>query len=289
MGVLLKVEPSGRWRVDADISDFEDEHNPAGGPRDSNPYGVLAVASERYVTDAGGNDLLRIAANGKVSLAATLSAASNGAEPVPTEVEMGPDGSLYVSLLTGAPFTAGVAGIYKIVPGQAPQLYVRGISRRSSTSHLVPMDRYMSWRTRRRRWVSAGPDVSPGSRLNGNTRPSSPARSVGRRACSWTRTASFTFRTRAPRWAPEKCCGLCRRRAAAGQVDGFDVSVNPSSTARSGQRLAIQGHQSSPRLLRQRLVWTPPNRAGTTRAPPRRLRFRTYALLQFIMPLRILP
>jgi glucose/arabinose dehydrogenase len=40
---------------------------------------------------------------------------------VPTEVERGPDGALYVSLLTGFPFTSGVAGVYKIVNGQ-PQL-----------------------------------------------------------------------------------------------------------------------------------------------------------------------
>lgn len=131
IGVLLQVEPSGRWRVDANISDFEDQNNPAGGPKDSNPYGVLVVAGDRYVTDAGGNDLLHIAANGKVSLVATFSAVPapapfNTAEPVPTEVEMGPDGSLYVSLLTGAPFTAGAAGIYKIVPGQAPQIFQGG-------------------------------------------------------------------------------------------------------------------------------------------------------------------
>jgi hypothetical protein len=121
VGVLLQVEPSGRWRFDADISDFERARNPAGGPVDSNPYGVLVLAGDKYVTDAGGNDLLRVAANGEVSLVATFPPASNGAEPVPTEVERGPEGSLYVSLLTGAPFTAGVAGIYKIVSGQ-PQL-----------------------------------------------------------------------------------------------------------------------------------------------------------------------
>jgi len=36
-GTLIKLEPSGRWRLDANISDFEDVNNPAGGPRDSNP------------------------------------------------------------------------------------------------------------------------------------------------------------------------------------------------------------------------------------------------------------
>jgi hypothetical protein len=83
VGVLLQVEPSGRWRFDADISDFERARNPAGGPVDSNPYGVLVLAGDKYVTDAGGNDLLRVAANGEVSLVATFPPASNGAEPVP--------------------------------------------------------------------------------------------------------------------------------------------------------------------------------------------------------------
>ena len=46
---------------------------------------------DKYVTDAGGNELLRVAANGSVSLVATFSPASNGAEPVPTEVELAPD------------------------------------------------------------------------------------------------------------------------------------------------------------------------------------------------------
>lgn len=125
VGVLIQVEPSGRWRFDADISDFESAHNPVGVPVDSNPYGVLVLGGDKYVTDAGGNDLLRVAANGDVSLVATFSPASNGAEPVPTEVERGPDGALYVSQLTGAPFTSGVAGIFKIVNGQ-PQLVQGG-------------------------------------------------------------------------------------------------------------------------------------------------------------------
>jgi glucose/arabinose dehydrogenase len=43
------------------------------------------------------------------------------AQAVPTEVERGLDGALYISELTGVPFTAGAAGIYRVVPGQAPQ------------------------------------------------------------------------------------------------------------------------------------------------------------------------
>jgi sugar lactone lactonase YvrE len=130
-GTLVQFEPSGQWRIVTDISAFEDANNPAGGPKDSNPYGLLTEAGGRYVTDAGGNDLLHVAANGTVSLVTTFAPVPaappfNQAEPVPTEVRRGPDGELYVSELTGFPFTAGVAGIYRVVPGQAPQLVAAG-------------------------------------------------------------------------------------------------------------------------------------------------------------------
>ena len=133
VGTLIKLEPSGQWRLDANISDFEDANNPAGGPKDSNPYGVLALPNERYVTDAGGNSLLRVAANGNVSLVATFRPeaivpppappAAQTAEAVPTEVAMGPDGALYVSLLTGAPFANGIAKVYRVVPGETPTAF----------------------------------------------------------------------------------------------------------------------------------------------------------------------
>jgi hypothetical protein len=131
VGTLLQVEPSGRWRVDANVSDYEADNNPQGGPVDSNPYGVFVSANNRYVTDAGGNSLLRVAPNGQISLVAVFPrvpapAPANLADAVPTEVSVGPDGALYVSLLTGAPFTPGAAGIYRVVPGQAPQLYEGG-------------------------------------------------------------------------------------------------------------------------------------------------------------------
>ena len=133
VGTLIKLEPSGQWRFDANISDFEDANNPAGGPRDSNPYGVLALPGGRYVTDAGGNSLLHVAANGDVSLVATFGPqpivpapappAPQTAEAVPTEVVMGPDGALYVSLLTGVPFANGIAKVYRVVPGEAPTVF----------------------------------------------------------------------------------------------------------------------------------------------------------------------
>ena len=41
-------------------------------------------------------------------------------DAVPTDVVVGPDGAYYVSTLTGFPFTASSATVYRVVPGQAP-------------------------------------------------------------------------------------------------------------------------------------------------------------------------
>jgi sugar lactone lactonase YvrE len=137
-GTLLHVTPSGQWRVVGDVSAFELATNPAGGPIDSNPYGVLAEPGETFVTDAGGNSLLRVSPSGQVSLVATFPSIPVAAGPfnppfaqseaVPTDVRRGPDGALYVSTLTGVPFLPGVASIYRVVPGQAPQIYATGFT-----------------------------------------------------------------------------------------------------------------------------------------------------------------
>jgi hypothetical protein len=98
-GVLLKVEPSGRWHVVTDIAAYEQAHNPAGGPIDTNPYGILAEPGGLFITDAGGNDLLHVTANREVSLVTSFPPVPapppfNQSEPVPTEVERGPGGAL---------------------------------------------------------------------------------------------------------------------------------------------------------------------------------------------------
>ena len=124
-GTLIRLTPNGAWTVQADLAGFEAANNPAGGPVDSNPYGVLAEPSREFVTDAGGNSLLEVTAAGAVSLVAVLPPAGTS-EPVPTEVVRGPDGALYVSTLTGVPFVAGAAGIWRIVPGAAPTLFAGG-------------------------------------------------------------------------------------------------------------------------------------------------------------------
>jgi hypothetical protein len=95
------------------------------GQVDSHPYSVASLGHAGWVVaDAGGNDLLRVDDRGRVSLLAVLPAQPlkitqqmAGAlglpdcvvgvtykfEAVPTDVEVGPHGQLYVSTLPGGP------------------------------------------------------------------------------------------------------------------------------------------------------------------------------------------
>lgn len=134
-GWLVHVSASGGWRPIADVAAYEFAANPAGGPLDSNPYGLVAEPGSRVVADAGANALLRVAANGTISTLAVLPTRANPTpigppfiESVPTAVAVGPDGAYYVSELTGVPFAAGLANIYRVVPGQAPAVAWSGFT-----------------------------------------------------------------------------------------------------------------------------------------------------------------
>jgi hypothetical protein len=94
------------------------------GEVDSHPYAVASVRGGWVVADAGGNDLLFVDDRGKVKLLTllprqphTVTAAEAGAlklpacvagvtynfEPVPTDVEVGGHGALYITTLPGGP------------------------------------------------------------------------------------------------------------------------------------------------------------------------------------------
>ena len=124
-GTLVQAPASGRWRVVADVSAYEAAANPDGSVIDTNPYGVLAEPGRHIVTDAGGNSLLEVKANGDISTLAVFPARpGRSTDAVPTEVVVGPDGAYYVSELSGVPFTDGAARVYRVVAGQPPQVYL---------------------------------------------------------------------------------------------------------------------------------------------------------------------
>ena len=145
---LVRVAASGEWRFVADIGAYEAANNPdgrlteAGLPHlDTNPYGLVPFPGGHLMTDAGANALLRVRADGDISLVAVFQ--SRGSTPprpsfapvdernfptiadaVPTSVVLGPDGAYYVSELTGVPFVDTRANIYRVVPADEPQMFL---------------------------------------------------------------------------------------------------------------------------------------------------------------------
>jgi hypothetical protein len=129
-GWLARIDASGSWRLKADVGAYEAAANPDGGPVDSNPYGLLAQPRRVVVAEAGGNALLAVRPNGSISTIATFPSLPQGrpTDAVPTAVTLGPDGVYYVGELTGLPFAAGAANVYRVAPGQAPAVAYSGFT-----------------------------------------------------------------------------------------------------------------------------------------------------------------
>jgi sugar lactone lactonase YvrE len=130
-GELLKITPSGGWRSVADIAAYEGANNPDGLQVDTNPYGLLALPGHQLVTDAGGNSLLDVRADGSISTVTTFPKVLGGfgpADAVPTDVVLGPDGAYYVSNLSGVPFTPGSALVWRVLPDGSKTVYAAGLT-----------------------------------------------------------------------------------------------------------------------------------------------------------------
>lgn len=124
---------------------------PHGGVLESNPFGLALDGSSRIVADAAGNSVLKVRRNGDVSTLAVLPpipveftdelrlglieqfnadappeeqlppdtlagcvGATFYAEPVPTDVEVGPHGDYYVSSLPGFPEAPGSGSVFRV-------------------------------------------------------------------------------------------------------------------------------------------------------------------------------
>jgi len=128
-GKLLQISATGQITEAGDVSAYERDVNPAGGPVDSNPFGLLALPTLRLVTDAGANALLSVVPSGLVNTIAVFpSRPTRTTDAVPTAVAVGPDGAYYVGELSGVPFATGAANVYRVVPGQAPQVFRSGFT-----------------------------------------------------------------------------------------------------------------------------------------------------------------
>lgn len=123
---LLMVSYTGQITPVVDFGAFESASNPAGGPIDSNAYGLDILATRAVVADAGANALLQVTPDLAITPLAVFpprtvpgpgGVGTVEMESVPTTVVEGPDGSLYVGELTGFPFPAGGARVYRVPAG----------------------------------------------------------------------------------------------------------------------------------------------------------------------------
>jgi sugar lactone lactonase YvrE len=146
-GKLLEVNLHG-IRAVADFPRFEERRNPDRGAGaepgfeiDSNPNGLLVRHRSQVVTDAGGNDLLKVDRKGHIKVLAVFPPRLVDAPPgipglppripmqaVPTSVVKGPDGAYYVGQLTGFPFPPGGANVFRVVPGHKPKVFAGGFT-----------------------------------------------------------------------------------------------------------------------------------------------------------------
>jgi hypothetical protein len=124
-GTLLKFSKHGHGRLVADLWRFEHDVNPdaqlANPLIDSNPVDVFADDGKVLVADAGGNTVLKVGDRGRIRVVnvfpntdVTVPFPFQGMQAVPTGVVVGPDGSTYVSQLTGFPFPVGGAKVFRI-------------------------------------------------------------------------------------------------------------------------------------------------------------------------------
>jgi streptogramin lyase len=123
---LYRQAAGGEPEAVADLFAYEQANNTDGetAPVEllSNPYDLVAAPQGGVlVSDAGANAVLHIDGDGAVSPFAIFNQRPNplGFGPpvmdqVPTGLTIGPDGAVYVSTLTGFPFPADEARVYRL-------------------------------------------------------------------------------------------------------------------------------------------------------------------------------
>jgi len=134
LGRLIKANPSGNWRPVVDVGGFDFqwslEHKelvPEQFP-DANPYAVLTEGGRNWVVDAASNTVDEVRANGSISVVAFIPNPPISSDAVPTCIDRGPDGALYVGELTGGGNPPGSSVVWRLVPGQAPTEWASGLT-----------------------------------------------------------------------------------------------------------------------------------------------------------------
>ena len=120
LGRLIEVK-GGKFTVIADVghADFvwsaAHQNLVPGQFPDANPYGVLALDDGIWVVDAGSNTIDRVGPNGGVTVRRFFPNPPVS-DAVPTCIDQGPDGALYIGELTGGGNAPGASVVWRFTP-----------------------------------------------------------------------------------------------------------------------------------------------------------------------------
>lgn len=122
------IAPDGTMTTIADIGVFNEENPTPASNGDAvplgNPYDLVALGGNLYVTDGNYNRVIKVALNGEMSIAAQWEFS-----PVTVGAGAGPDGNLYVAQFSPAPYNPGSGRIDKVTPnGEITEGVVTGLT-----------------------------------------------------------------------------------------------------------------------------------------------------------------
>lgn len=133
LGQLVKVTGPGVWSTVAGVGRFDYDWAAAHKSLvpdqfpDANPYAVLALPNETWVVDAASNTLDRVGADGSIQVVAFFPNPPVS-DAVPTCIDRGPDGALYIGQLTGAGNAPGTASIWRWTASTGLQQWATGLT-----------------------------------------------------------------------------------------------------------------------------------------------------------------
>jgi len=178
-GHVVRVRQGEAPQPVADLAAFEVANDVDGAGPDSNPY-ALALRSDRlFVVDAGANTLDAVGANGAVQVATMFPSRFAPAPPfinppppggqipmqaVPNSAAVGPDGAIYVGELTGFPFPAGGARVYRVGANGEAEVYAEGFTNIIAIDFDKQGNLYVL-ELAKDGLLAAGPDAPPVGRL----------------------------------------------------------------------------------------------------------------------------